>query len=79
MLNEQEIIRRENLEKIKALGINPFPQEGYDVNVSAKEIRDNFDPEKNNYQEVSLAGRLMMKRIMGKASFAEIQDSSGRA
>jgi lysyl-tRNA synthetase class 2 len=78
MLNEQELIRRENLEKIKALGINPFPQQGYEVNATASEITENFDPEKNNFQEVRIAGRLMMKRIMGKASFAELQDSTGR-
>jgi len=78
MLNEQEIVRRENLEKIRDLGVNPYPQHGYEVNVSAQEVVDNFDLEKENFQEVKLAGRLMMKRIMGKASFAELQDSSGR-
>ena len=78
MLNEQEIIRRENLQKIVDLGINPFPQEGFEVTACAKEIKEQYDPEKNNFQEVSIAGRLMMKRIMGKASFAELQDSTGR-
>jgi lysyl-tRNA synthetase class 2 len=78
MLNEQEIIRRDNLEKIIELGVNPYPPQGFEINVSSKEVHENYNPEIGNYKEVSLAGRLMMKRIMGKASFAEIQDSSGR-
>lgn len=78
MLSEQEIVRRENLKKIEEAGINPYPAETFPVNVSAKEIHENFNPETKNYQDVSVAGRLMMKRIMGKASFAELQDSSGR-
>lgn len=79
-LSEQEIVRRENLDKIRALGIDPFPAAAYPVNVHAAEIKAKFnkDEENPNYQEVSLAGRLMMKRVMGKASFAELQDSSGR-
>lgn len=78
MLSEQEIQRRENLNSLRALGINPFPSELFPVNISAKEIKDNFEKAKNNFQEVVLAGRIMSKRIMGSASFAEIQDSSGR-
>ncbi|MCB0662027.1 MAG: lysine--tRNA ligase [Saprospiraceae bacterium] len=86
MLSEQEIIRRENLQKIIDLGIDPYPPELYEITHSAKEIKDNYQEEvledgtKNrlNYQEVSIAGRLMMVRDMGKASFAELQDSSGR-
>ncbi|HHJ50092.1 MAG TPA: lysine--tRNA ligase, partial [Phaeodactylibacter sp.] len=58
--------------------INPYPPEGWDVNAHAKEILEQYDPEKNNFQEVSLAGRLMTRRIMGKASFAVLQDESGR-
>ncbi len=77
-LSEQEIVRRENLQKIIELGINPYPPEGWDVNAHAKEILEQYDPEKNNFQEVSLAGRLMARRIMGKASFAVLQDESGR-
>lgn len=76
--SEQEIIRRENLQKIIDSGINPFPAELFETNATSKEVKKNFDPEKNNYQEVSLAGRLMQKRIMGKASFAEIQDHEGK-
>ena len=71
-------MRRENLQKIIELGINPYPPEGWDVNAHAKEILEQYDPEKNNFQEVSLAGRLMARRIMGKASFAVLQDESGR-
>lgn len=78
MLSEQEIVRRDNLDKLRELGINPYPQEGYETNTTASEITQNYDPDKNNYQDVRIAGRLMMKRIMGKASFAEIQDSTGR-
>jgi len=76
--SEQEIIRRENLAKIRALGVDPFPPEAFEVNAHAADIKANFDAEKGNYQDVSLAGRIMMKRIMGKAAFAELQDSSGR-
>ncbi|HRQ29169.1 MAG TPA: lysine--tRNA ligase [Saprospiraceae bacterium] len=78
MLSEQEIIRRENLKKIEEAGINPYPADTYLVNTTAKEIFENFNPETKNYQDVAVAGRLMMKRIMGKASFAELQDSTGR-
>ncbi len=77
-LSEQEVVRREALAKMRDLGIDPYPAERFEVNAYATEIKENFDAEKGNYQEVSLAGRIMMKRIMGKASFAELQDSSGR-
>ncbi len=77
-LSEQEIVRRENLQKIIELGINPYPPEGWEVTAHAKEILEQYDPEKNNFQHVSLAGRLMTRRIMGKASFAVLQDESGR-
>ncbi len=77
-LSEQEIIRRQNLQKIIDLGINPYPPELYPVNAYALPIKEGFSPELNNFQDVTLAGRLMSSRIMGKASFAEIQDSTGR-
>ena len=78
-LSEQELIRRSNLDKIRELGINPFPNEEYPINTTAKEIKSSFNAENSSeYSDISLAGRLMMKRIMGKASFAELQDSSGR-
>jgi lysyl-tRNA synthetase class 2 len=77
-LSEQEILRRHKLDELKALGIDPYPSELFDVNFSAQEIHDNYLPELNNFQEVALAGRLMSVRVMGKASFAELMDSSGR-
>ena len=77
-LSEQEIVRRENLTKIRDLGIDPYPAEKFEINAYSEDIKANFDAEKENYQEISLAGRLMMKRVMGKASFAEIQDAKGR-
>ncbi len=77
-LSEQEQVRRESLEAIKKMGINPYPQEAYSVSHKVREIRENYSPDKNNYQDVSMAGRLMSRRIMGKASFAEIQDDTGR-
>ena len=73
-LSEQEIIRREKLEKLMQLGINPYPAELYPVNANSSSIKENF---KAN-QKVILAGRLMSRRIQGKASFAEIQDSNGK-
>src|SRR5688572_3748547 len=77
-LSEQEIIRRQNLQKLIDLGINPYPPELYPVNAYAKVIKEGFNPEEKIFQDVILAGRLMSVRVMGKASFAEIQDSSGR-
>lgn len=78
ILSEQEQIRRNSLDEIRKLGINPYPAAEYKTNVSAKDIIENYSPDKNNYQDVCLAGRLMSKRIMGSASFAEIMDSSDR-
>ena len=77
-LSEQEIVRRTSMQKMKEMGIDPYPAAEFPVNVSTSEIRENYSPELNNYQEVVLAGRIMSRRIMGKASFAEIQDASGR-
>ncbi len=77
-LSEQEVIRRNSLKELQTLGIDPFPAAEYKVNVYSDEILANFDPEKNNYQEVVLAGRIMSRRIMGKASFMELQDANGR-
>jgi len=77
-LSEQEIIRRENLQKIIDLGIDPYPSELYPVNVYASEVKEKFVAESGDYQEVCLAGRLMSRRVMGKASFAELLDASGR-
>ena len=77
-LSEQEQLRRQKLTQLQELGVEPYPSELFDVNFSAQEILDNYRPELNNFQEVALAGRLMSSRVMGKASFAELMDSSGR-
>ena len=76
--SEQEQIRRESLRQLRELGIEPYPAPLYPVNASAAQIAAEFDPEKGNYQEVCIAGRLMSRRIMGAASFGELQDESGR-
>ncbi len=77
-LSEQEIIRRESLAKLRELGIDPYPAAEYKLNATAAEIKETYSEEKNNFQDVSLAGRIMSQRIMGKASFVEIQDHTGR-
>ncbi|MFD1872698.1 lysine--tRNA ligase [Hymenobacter bucti] len=77
-LSEQEQLRRQKLTQLQELGVEPYPSELFDVSFHAQEILDNYRPELNNFQEVSLAGRLMSVRVMGKASFAELMDSSGR-
>jgi lysyl-tRNA synthetase, class II len=76
--SEQEIIRRNSLEKLRELGIDPYPAAAYDTNTTSVEIKENFSEEKNNFREVRIAGRIMSRRIMGKASFAELQDHTGR-
>ncbi len=77
-LSEQEIVRREAKSKLEELGIDPYPSEKFEVNVSAKEILDNYERRKIDYKNISIAGRLMSRRIMGSASFAELLDSTGR-
>ena len=77
-LSEQEEVRREALQELRKLGIDPYPAELFEVNVSAKGIHANYEKTKLDYKNVSIAGRLMSRRIMGKAAFAEIQDSTGR-
>ena len=78
ILSEQEQIRRDSLAELRKLGINPYPAAEYKTNVFASEILDNYNQETNNYQDVWLAGRIMSRRIMGNASFAELMDSSAR-
>ena len=75
-LSEQEIVRRECLQKLIELGINPYPAELFDINNNSVNIKKNYT--EGEETEVIIAGRLMSRRIMGKASFAEIQDSEGR-
>src|ERR1700743_3318225 len=77
-LSEQEIIRRESLQQLRALGINPYPAEEFQVTAFAQEIADNFERFPDTYKQVTIAGRIMSRRIMGSASFAELQDSTGR-
>ena len=76
--SEQEKIRRESLAKLRELGIEPYPAPQYPVNASAALITAEYDEQKGNFQEVCIAGRLMSRRIMGAASFGELQDESGR-
>ncbi len=76
-LSEQEIIRRNSLEQLKAMGINPYPADEYVVDAYSDEIVANFKDDAEPRQ-VSIAGRMMNRRIMGKASFFELQDSRGR-
>ncbi len=77
-LSEQEQIRRESLAKLRELGIEPYPAAEYPVNASAAEISAGYNPEEGNFAQVCIAGRLMSRRIMGAASFGELQDESGR-
>jgi len=77
-LSEQEIIRRNSLVKLRELGIDPYPAHAYPVNTKTEQIRSAYDPDKGNFNDIVLAGRIMGRRIMGKASFAEIQDDTGR-
>lgn len=77
-LSEQELVRRDAKNKLEELGINPYPSEPFDVNVSTKEILENYERRKIDYKNISIAGRIMSRRIMGSASFAELQDSTGR-
>lgn len=77
-LSEHEILRRQKLEEIKKSGIDPYPAEEFKINVTAADIKQNYERDKLNYKNISIAGRLMSMRDMGKAAFAEIQDASGR-
>lgn len=76
-LSEQEIVRRNSLAELRKMGIEPYPAEEYVVTGHTKEIKENFKDDAEP-REVSIAGRIMSRRIMGKASFMELQDSEGR-
>lgn len=78
MLSEQELLRRQKREELMKLGIDPYPAELFEVNVTAADILKNYENDKLNYKSISIAGRLMGFRIMGSASFAELQDGTGR-
>ncbi|MBQ0160229.1 MAG: lysine--tRNA ligase [Bacteroidales bacterium] len=77
-LTEQEQIRRNSLNELKKLGINPYPAALYEVNAKSTEILEKFPQDNTLYQNISIAGRIMSRRIMGAASFVELQDAYGR-
>ena len=77
-LSEQELIRRESLNEMQKLGINPFPADQYPVTHYTRDIKEGFEANPDAFKEVCLAGRIMSRRIMGNASFAEIKDMQGR-
>ncbi len=77
-LNEQELNRRESLVKMRELGINPYPAEAFSVTTTTKEIKEKYDAQKGNFNDISFAGRIMSRRIMGAASFVELQDEYGK-
>ncbi len=77
-LSEQELQRREKRNELKKLGINPYPSEEFKVNVTAEDIKKNYEKAKTDYKDVSIAGRLMSIRVQGSAAFAELQDATGR-
>lgn len=78
LLSEQEILRREALTSLLNLGINPYPAESYNITSNAKTILENYQEDSDDFKSISIAGRIMSRRIMGSASFIELQDSSGR-
>ncbi|MDE6692025.1 MAG: lysine--tRNA ligase, partial [Muribaculaceae bacterium] len=77
-LSEQEAIRRNSLATLRSLGIDPYPAALYPVDAYTDEIRENFDDNLQPPRPVCVAGRIMSRRIMGKASFVELMDSHGR-
>ncbi|MCC8034456.1 MAG: lysine--tRNA ligase [Rikenellaceae bacterium] len=77
-LSEQEVLRRQSLEKLRELGIDPYPAAMFPVNATAAGIAEGYDPEEGNFSDVAIAGRMMSRRIMGSASFFELHDHTGR-
>ncbi|KQB98991.1 lysine--tRNA ligase [Pedobacter sp. Hv1] len=77
-LSEQELLRRDSLKQLRELGIDPYPAEAYEINANAADILANYEKDKTAYKTISLAGRIMGRNIMGAASFAELQDATGR-
>lgn len=78
MLSEQEIQRRKAREELMTMGVDPYPAPLFEVNATTSDILENYERRKLDYKNISIAGRIMSRRIMGSASFAEIQDSTGR-
>jgi lysyl-tRNA synthetase class 2 len=77
-LSEQELQRRKERGELIAMGVDPYPAELFPVNVTTADIHENYNRRKTDYKDISIAGRIMSRRIMGSASFAELQDASGR-
>lgn len=77
-LSEQEILRRESMQQLRDLGIDPYPAAEYPVTATAGQIHREYDESKGNFAEIAIAGRIMSRRIMGSASFFELQDHTGR-
>ncbi|MFK7970023.1 MAG: lysine--tRNA ligase [Bacteroidia bacterium] len=77
-LTDQEIRRRDELSQLRALGVEPYPAATYPVNTTTADVQRDFEEGKEGFEEVCLAGRIVTKRIMGKASFAGLEDSNGR-
>jgi Lysyl-tRNA synthetase (class II) len=78
VLSEQEQLRRQAMQSLLDMGIEPFPANEFVVNAHAADILENYDRDKLNYKNITIAGRIMSRRVMGSASFFEIQDSTGR-
>lgn len=77
-LSEQEVLRREALSQLNSLGIDPYPAAAFEINANANDILKNYERDKLNYKNISIAGRMMSRRVMGSASFFELQDATGR-
>ena len=77
-LSEQEQLRRDALNELRQLGIDPYPPYTWEVNATSAELKERFPQDESLFQNVQIAGRIMSRRIMGSASFAELQDKSGR-
>lgn len=77
-LSELELLRRNSLQQLRELGIEPYPAEAFEINANAADILANYERDKTAYKNISIAGRIMSRRIMGSASFVELQDSTGR-
>ena len=76
-LSEQEIGRRQSLQELREMGIDPYPAAEYPTNAFSADIKENFNDD-DEPRQVCIAGRMMSRRVMGKASFVELQDSKGR-
>lgn len=77
-MSEQEQVRRNSLKELYHLGINPYPPDAFEVNTTTEQIHNEFESDPEGFTQVSIAGRIMSRRIMGAASFCEIQDAKGR-